>query len=234
MINIHSHTPYQSVGCTAENGTGAAQGSWSQSNGQQGGWDQSNAQMNGGGSAQGGWDQSNAQMNGNGSTQGAWSQSNAQGNGNGSTQGAWSQSNGQMNGSGSAQGAWSQSNGQQGMTGGATMMEVAPSGSPNGAATYYPEAADGLTSVPPDLFDDHLSADEAAQHSWRALLARNVGRNVIANFLLGTQNTVSVEGQLYEVGSDYLVIYQPAWDSHITADLYSVKFVEFREPPNGD
>ena len=200
MINIHSHTPYQSVGCTAENGTGAAQGSWSQSNGQQGGWDQSNAQMNG----------------------------------NGSTQGAWSQSNGQMNGSGSAQGAWSQSNGQQGMTGGATMMEVAPSGSPNGAATYYPEAADGLTSVPPDLFDDHLSADEAAQHSWRALLARNVGRNVIANFLLGTQNTVSVEGQLYEVGSDYLVIYQPAWDSHITADLYSVKFVEFREPPNGD
>lgn len=100
------------------------------------------------------------------------------------------------------------------------------------ALRFDSDATDGLTSVAPDDFNDHMSADEAARHSWRALLARNVGRSVIANFLLGTQNTVSVEGELYEVGTDYLVIYQPAWDSHITADLYSVKFVEFREPPS--
>ena len=90
---------------------------------------------------------------------------------------------------------------------------------------------DGMSSFPQDSFTTPLDADEAARNSWRALLARNVGRNVLVQFLMGTQNMVTVEGELYEVGTDYLVIYQPLWDSHITADLYSVKFVEFREPP---
>ena len=84
--------------------------------------------------------------------------------------------------------------------------------------------------------DHHESQEEGmssipARNSWRALLARNVGRNVLVRFLMGTQNFVTVEGELYEVGTDYIVIYQPLWDSHITADLYAVKFVEFREPP---
>ena len=90
---------------------------------------------------------------------------------------------------------------------------------------------EGMNSVPQNNFDDPLSADEAVRNSWRALLARNVGRNVLVRFLMGTQNMVVVEGELYEVGTDYIVVYQPLWDSHITADLYSVKFVEFREPP---
>ena len=90
---------------------------------------------------------------------------------------------------------------------------------------------EGMNSVPQDAFTAPLSADEAARNSWRALLARNVGRNVLVRFLMGTQNIVTVEGELYEVGTDYLVIYQPLWYSHISADLYSVKFVEFREPP---
>lgn len=89
----------------------------------------------------------------------------------------------------------------------------------------------GMNSMPQDAFTEPLSADEAARNSWRALLARNVGRNVLVRFLMGTQNIVTVEGELYEVGTDYLVIYQPLWYSHITADLYAVKFVEFREPP---
>ena len=89
----------------------------------------------------------------------------------------------------------------------------------------------GMNSMPQESFTGPLSADEAARNSWRALLARNVGRNVLVRFLMGTQNLITVEGELYEVGTDYIVIYQPLWDSHITADLYSVKFVEFREPP---
>lgn len=92
-------------------------------------------------------------------------------------------------------------------------------------------AEEGMSSPPQDSFTEPLSADEAARNSWRALLARNVGRNVLVRFLMGTQNFITVEGELYEVGTDYIVIYQPLWDSHITADLYSVKFVEFREPP---
>ena len=96
---------------------------------------------------------------------------------------------------------------------------------------WTPEQEAGLTTLPQDSFNDPLTATEAARASWRALLARNVGRNVLVRFLIGTQNMVTVEGELYEVGTDYLVIYQPAWDSHITADLFSVKFVEFRDPP---
>ncbi len=96
---------------------------------------------------------------------------------------------------------------------------------------WTPTEESGMNSVPQDSFSEPLSADEAARNSWRALLARNVGRNVLVRFLMGTQNIVTVEGELYEVGTDYLVIYQPLWFSHITADLYSVKFVEFREPP---
>ena len=96
---------------------------------------------------------------------------------------------------------------------------------------WTPEEEEGMNSITQDSFDEQLSADEAARNSWRALLARNVGRNVLVRFLMGTQNMVTVEGELYEVGTDYIVIYQPLWDSHITADLYSVKFVEFREPP---
>ena len=96
----------------------------------------------------------------------------------------------------------------------------------------HPESEEnGMTSIPQDSFNAPLNADEAARNSWRALLARNVGRNVLVRFLVGTQNMVTVEGELYEVGTDYIVIYQPLWDSHITADLYAVKFVEFREPP---
>ena len=96
----------------------------------------------------------------------------------------------------------------------------------------HPESQEGgMTSIPQDSFNTPLNADEAARNSWRALLARNVGRNVLVRFLMGTQNMVTVEGELYEVGTDYIVIYQPLWDSHITADLYAVKFVEIREPP---
>jgi|GEM_PF-1539312 len=93
------------------------------------------------------------------------------------------------------------------------------------------EEEEGLNTLPQDSFTEPLNADEAARSSWRALLARNVGRTVLVRFLMGTQNFITVEGELYEVGTDYIVIYQPLWDSHITADLYSVKFVEFREPP---
>ena len=103
----------------------------------------------------------------------------------------------------------------------------------DGYGTEYVHTAqeeEGMSSFPQDSFTEPLSAIEAARNSWRALLARNVGRNVLVRFLVGTQNITTVEGELYEVGTDYIVIYQPLWDSHITADLYMVKFVEFREP----
>lgn len=66
--------------------------------------------------------------------------------------------------------------------------------------------------------------------TWKELLARNVGRSCRVSFLIGTQGTVTAEGTLLEVGTDYLVLRRAPRQSYLSADLYAVKFVEFREP----
>ena len=63
------------------------------------------------------------------------------------------------------------------------------------------------------------------------MLARNIGRAVIVSFLVGSQNTVVAVGTLREVGNDYITIYHPGHSAYLTADLYSIRFVEF---PQGD
>ena len=68
---------------------------------------------------------------------------------------------------------------------------------------------------------------EAYLGSWKALLSRYEGSYVVATFLVGTQNTVSWEGILFDVGNDYLTIYQEARDRYIVSDYYSLKFIEF-------
>lgn len=69
--------------------------------------------------------------------------------------------------------------------------------------------------------------EEVYRGSMKALLLRNVGNYVVATFLIGTQTTVSWEGILYDVGNDYLAIYQSGRDQYIVSDLYSLKYVEF-------
>ncbi len=69
----------------------------------------------------------------------------------------------------------------------------------------------------------------SADDSWRNFLGQNVGKNVIISFLIGTQNTVVVEGKLTYVGNDYLVIYQTQKQDYLTADFYCIKFVEFKD-----
>ena len=54
-----------------------------------------------------------------------------------------------------------------------------------------------------------------------------VGNYVVATFLVGTQNTTSWEGILYDVGNDYMTIYQEGRDRYIVSDIYSLKFIEF-------
>ena len=90
----------------------------------------------------------------------------------------------------------------------------------------------GYTQENIEMLEHPMSVQEAYQTSWKSLLAQNLGRYVVVSFLMGTQQTVVAEGILYEIGSDYLVLYQPVRDSYITADLYSVKFVEFRAENN--
>ena len=96
-----------------------------------------------------------------------------------------------------------------------------------------PDAVMGAQQIAPSLgplpaAPNGMSVAEQILHSsWKSLMARNVGRSVIVSFLIGTQNTIVTHGILYEVGNDYIALYQPDEQSYISADLYSIRFVEF-------
>ena len=78
-----------------------------------------------------------------------------------------------------------------------------------------------------DVIESPTTMEEVYRGSMKSLLLRNVGNYVVATFLIGTQTTVSWEGILYDVGNDYLAIYQSGRDQYIVSDLYSLKYVEF-------
>mgnify|MGYP001764613138 CR=1 FL=1 len=56
-------------------------------------------------------------------------------------------------------------------------------------------------------------------------LASNIGKNVRAEFIIGTNQYVDKTGVLIEVGINYFVLLDVNSRSHIMCDLYSVKFV---------
>lgn len=82
---------------------------------------------------------------------------------------------------------------------------------------------------PVDMASTHMPANsaQAYQASLRSLLDRNVGYFVVATFLIGTQQSVTWQGILHTVGSDYIVLYQPDYERYISCDLYAIKFVQF-------
>lgn len=56
-------------------------------------------------------------------------------------------------------------------------------------------------------------------------LASNIGKNVRAEFIIGTNQYVDKTGVLIEVGINYFVLLDVNSRAHIMCDLYSVKFV---------
>lgn len=78
------------------------------------------------------------------------------------------------------------------------------------------------------------TAEGTFHNSWKGMLARNLGREMIVTFLVGSQDTVVAQGTLYEVGNDYIGLYHPGRDSYITADIYSVRFVEINPTETGE
>ena len=64
------------------------------------------------------------------------------------------------------------------------------------------------------------------QGSMQEVLSDNIGAYVIVEFLIGTQNIISREGQLYYVGTGYIVLYQENGD-FVVCDVFSIKFVTF-------
>lgn len=86
---------------------------------------------------------------------------------------------------------------------------------------------DMLNRLPADVVDTPMTSGEAYRGSLNAMLSQNIGNYIVASFLVGTQGLVTWEGVLYEVGNNYLTIYQDSRDRYIVADIYSLKFIEF-------
>ncbi len=81
--------------------------------------------------------------------------------------------------------------------------------------------------LPAEVVESPTSVSEAYMGSLKALLNRNKGAYVVAAFLIGTQNETTWEGILYDVGNDYVTIYQEGRDRYIVCDIYSLKYLEF-------
>ena len=126
--------------------------------------------------------------------------------------------NGGMNGMGSSM------NGMGGMTGRERMRTP---GSGTQMRERQDAALDMRSNLPDDVIESPTSNAEVYAGSTKAMLRRNLGNYVVATFLVGTQNTVSWEGILYDVGNDYVTIYQPGRDRYIVNDIYSLRYTEF-------
>lgn len=53
-----------------------------------------------------------------------------------------------------------------------------------------------------------------------------IGRLIKADFLIGSDDLISKEGILKEVGSDYIVLEMLQSNGMLVCDLYSIKFIE--------
>ena len=83
------------------------------------------------------------------------------------------------------------------------------------------------SDLPAEVVESPTTAGEAYMGSLKAMLNRNKGNYIVATFLVGTQNLSSWEGVLYDVGNDYVTIYQPGRDRYVVIDMYSLKYIEF-------
>ena len=97
--------------------------------------------------------------------------------------------------------------------------------------TSQPMMPNGL---PSEVIENPVSREEVYKGSLKAMLSRYKGNDVVATFLVGTQNMVSWEGVLFDVGNDYVTIYQQPRDRYIVSDIYSLKFIEFYDTARRD
>jgi len=88
--------------------------------------------------------------------------------------------------------------------------------------------------LPDEVVESPTTTQEAYLGSLKATLMRNKGNYIVATFLIGTQNMVSWKGVLYDVGNDYVTIYQPGRDRYIVCDMYSLKYMEFYDTQRRD
>lgn len=68
------------------------------------------------------------------------------------------------------------------------------------------------------------------QGSMQQLLSENLGKYVMADFLIGVSNIVRRVGILYSVGRGFLVLYDEENHNFNVCDIFSLKFVAFFPP----
>ena len=75
--------------------------------------------------------------------------------------------------------------------------------------------------TPPSQDFDTLSY----RGSMQQILQENLGSDVIIEFLIGTGNLESRQGILYNVGSQFVVLYDDINLRYVVCDIFSIKFV---------
>jgi len=68
------------------------------------------------------------------------------------------------------------------------------------------------------------------QGSMQQLLSENLGKFVLADFLVGVSTVVRRVGILYSVGRGFLVIYNEDYHTFQVCDIFSLKFISFFPP----
>lgn len=68
------------------------------------------------------------------------------------------------------------------------------------------------------------------QGSMQQILQDNIGQFVSIDFLIGSNNLVTRSGFLYDVGSQFVVLYNALNRQMVVCDIFSVKFVTFPLP----
>ena len=83
----------------------------------------------------------------------------------------------------------------------------------------------GITTPTQEDFDT-----PALQGTMQQLLSENLGRFVIADFLIGVSTLVRRVGVLYSVGRGFIVLYLDEYKAFQVCDIFSLKFVTFYPP----
>ena len=109
----------------------------------------------------------------------------------------------------------------------APMTQIAMPGDMAGGMMRPQAQLEMRNTLSDESVESPLTVEEAYLGSLKAMLQRNRGNYMVATFLIGTQSTVSFEGILYEVGNDFVTIYQQGRDRYIVVDMYSLKYIEF-------
>ena len=87
------------------------------------------------------------------------------------------------------------------------------------------QESSGINTPPPEDFNT-----PGLQGSMQQILSENLGKFVIADFLIGVSTIVRRVGIVYSVGSGFVVLYLDEYKAFQVCDIFSLKFVTFYPP----